>query len=100
MVSMEEQRLYTKGLEGDLQQTRQRLINAESTVKATKRANESMQATIVYWSSFYAEENVVPVFANPTDLSSTILSNIAQLPSIPEYKRVVTLLKLVVPVFH
>ena len=42
--SLEEQRRYTKGLEGDLQKANQRLINAESTVKATKTANEAMQA--------------------------------------------------------
>ena len=41
-VWMEEQRMYTKGLEGDLQKTRQRLLNAESTVQATKSANEVM----------------------------------------------------------
>ena len=82
-MSMEEQRLYTKGLEGDLQQTRQRLLNAESIVRATKKANEEMQTTVDYWSSFYEEENAVQA-ANPIAASSTGVMSIAQLHSIPK----------------
>ena len=84
MVSLEEQRLYTKGLEGDLQKTRQRLLNAESIVKVTKIANEAMQATVDYWSSFDDEENAVPSSAAPAVFSSTVVFSTDQLPNIPE----------------
>ena len=77
MVSLEEQRLYTKGLEGDLQRANQRLLNAKSTFKATKTANENMQATVDYWNTFYEEENTATPAANPTATSSSILGNTA-----------------------
>ena len=73
-MSLKEQRLYTKGLEGDLQQTRQRLLNTESIVKATKKANEEMQTTIDYWSSFYEEENAVPTVNHTADFSTILKS--------------------------
>ena len=83
MVSLEVQRLYTEGLEGDLQKTRQRLLNAESTVKATKSANEVMQKTVDYWSTFYEEENAAR-FADPAVFSNSILASTSQRQSIPK----------------
>ena len=74
--SLEEQRRYTKGLEGDLQRANQRLINAKWIVKATKTANEVMQATVDYWSTFYDEENAVTQSANPMAASSSVLGNL------------------------
>ena len=84
LVTLEEQRLYTKGLEGDLQRANQRLLNTESTVKATRTANEAMQATVDYWSTFYEDENAATPSANPAAASSNVMGNTAQLPEIPQ----------------
>ena len=83
-MTLEEQRLYTKGLEGDLQRANQPLLNTESIVKATRTANEAMQATVDYWSTFYEDENAAAPSANPTATSSNMMGNTAQLPEIPQ----------------
>ena len=64
-MSMEEQQRHAKSLEADLQRTRQRLLNAETIVQSTKKANEEMKNTIDYWSSYYEEENIAVPFVDP-----------------------------------
>ena len=75
MVSLEDQKLYTKGLEGDLKRANQRVINGKSIVKATKTANEAMQAIVDYWNTLYEKENMATSAAHPTTASSSILDN-------------------------